>query len=52
VVAERLTGAQARGRSGEWKLIGMGEKEKGTSGVPTIGEGWQCSAGGRPTTVD
>jgi hypothetical protein len=30
----------------------VGEKEKGASGVPTIGEGWRCSAGGRPATVD
>jgi hypothetical protein len=52
VVAEGLTGARARGRSGEWKLIGVGEKKKGAPGVPTVGEGGWCGAGGRPTTVD
>jgi hypothetical protein len=30
----------------------VGEKEKGASGVPTVGEGGRCGAGGRPTTVD
>jgi hypothetical protein len=28
------------------------EKEKEASGVPTVGEGGRCGAGGRPTTVD
>jgi hypothetical protein len=30
----------------------VGEKEKEASGVPTVGEGGRCGAGGRPTTVD
>jgi hypothetical protein len=30
----------------------VGEKEKGASGVPTMGEGGRCSTGGRPATVD
>jgi hypothetical protein len=30
----------------------VGEKEKEASGVPTMGEGGQCGAGGRPATVD
>jgi hypothetical protein len=30
----------------------VGEKEKGASGVPTVGEGGRCGAGGRPTLVD
>jgi hypothetical protein len=30
----------------------VGEKEKGASGVPTVGEGGRCGAGGRPATVD
>jgi hypothetical protein len=30
----------------------VGEKEKGASGVPTVGEGGRCSARGRPATVD
>jgi hypothetical protein len=30
----------------------VGEKEKGASGVPTMGEGGRCGAGGRPATVD
>jgi hypothetical protein len=30
----------------------VGEKEKEASGVPTVGEGGRCSAGGRPATVD
>jgi hypothetical protein len=50
--AERLAGARARGRSGEWKLACGGGKEKGASGVPTVGEGGRCSAGWRPATVD
>jgi hypothetical protein len=52
VVAEGLAGARAWGRSGEWKLTSSGGKEKGASGVPTVGEGGQCSAGGRLATVD
>jgi hypothetical protein len=27
-----------------------GEKEKGALGVPTVGEGGWCGAGGRPAT--
>jgi hypothetical protein len=30
----------------------VGEKEKEALGVPTMGEGGRCGAGGRPTTVD
>jgi hypothetical protein len=30
----------------------VGEKEKGAPGVPTVGEGGRCGAGGRPMTVD
>jgi hypothetical protein len=30
----------------------VGEKEKPAPGVPTVGEGGQCGAGGRPETVD
>jgi hypothetical protein len=30
----------------------VGEKEGEASGVPTVGEGGRCGAGGRPTTVD
>jgi hypothetical protein len=30
----------------------VGEKEKGASGIPTVGEGGRCGAGGRLTTVD
>jgi hypothetical protein len=30
----------------------VGEKEEEASGVPTVGEGGRCGAGGRPTTVD
>jgi hypothetical protein len=30
----------------------VGEKEEEISGVPTVGEGGQCGAGGRPVTVD
>jgi hypothetical protein len=30
----------------------VGEKEKGASGVPTVGEGGRCSAEGRPAMVD
>jgi hypothetical protein len=50
--AERLAGAQARGRSGEWKLAGGGGKGEGASEVSTVGEGGWCGAGGRPATVD
>ena len=28
----------------------VGEKEKGAPGVPTVGEGGWCGAGGRPPT--
>jgi hypothetical protein len=30
----------------------VGENEEETSGVPTMGEGGRCGAGGRPTTVN
>jgi hypothetical protein len=30
----------------------MGEKEEEASGVPTMGEGGRCGAGGRTATVD
>jgi hypothetical protein len=30
----------------------VGEKEEEASGVPTVGEGGRCGAGGRPTMVD
>jgi hypothetical protein len=30
----------------------VGEKEGEASGVPTVGEGGRCGAGGRPATVD
>jgi hypothetical protein len=30
----------------------VGGKEKEASGVPTVGEGGRCGAGGRPVTVD
>jgi hypothetical protein len=30
----------------------VGEKEKGASRVPTVGEGGRCGAGGRPATAD
>jgi hypothetical protein len=29
----------------------VGENEEETSGVPTMGEGGRCGAGGRPATV-
>jgi hypothetical protein len=32
--------------------LAVGEKEKEASGVPTMGEGGRCGAGGRPMTVD
>jgi hypothetical protein len=51
-VAERLTGARARGCSSERKLTGGGGNEEETSGVPTVGEGGQCGAEGRPATVN
>ncbi len=48
--AKRLTGAQARGCYGEWKLTGSGGKEKGAPGVPTVGEGGRYGGGvGRAT---
>jgi hypothetical protein len=50
--AERLAGARARGRSGEGKLTGGGENEEEISGVPTVGEGGLCGAGGRPAMVN
>jgi hypothetical protein len=50
--AEGLIGARARCCSDEWKLAGGGEKEEEASGVPTVGEGGRCGAGGRPATVD
>jgi hypothetical protein len=52
VVAEGLTGAHARGRSVERKLAGGGGKGRGSLGVPTMGEGGRCGAGGRPAIVD
>jgi hypothetical protein len=30
----------------------VGEKENGAPGVPTVGEGGRCGAGGRPAMVD
>jgi hypothetical protein len=30
----------------------VGEKEEEASGVPTVGEGGRCGAGGRPAMVD
>jgi hypothetical protein len=30
----------------------VGEKEKGASGVPIVGGGGRCGAGGSPATVD
>jgi hypothetical protein len=30
----------------------VGENEEDPSGVPTVGEGGRCGAGGRPTTVN
>jgi hypothetical protein len=30
----------------------VGEKEKGAPGVPTMGEGGRCGAGGRSAMVD
>jgi hypothetical protein len=30
----------------------VGENEEETSGVPTMGEGGRCGAGGRPATVN
>jgi hypothetical protein len=30
----------------------VGEKEEEALGVPTVGEGGWCGAGGRPATVD
>jgi hypothetical protein len=30
----------------------VGENEEETSGVPTVGEGGRCGAGGRPATVN
>jgi hypothetical protein len=30
----------------------VGEKEEEASGVPTVGEGGRCGAGGKPATVD
>jgi hypothetical protein len=52
VTAEGLAGAHARGHSGEWKLAGGGGKEEEASGVPTVGEGGRCGAGGRLAMVD
>jgi hypothetical protein len=40
-----LTAAPVSGSS-----LAVGEKE--ASGVPTMGEGGRCGAGGRPATVD
>jgi hypothetical protein len=31
--------------------LAVGENEEETSGVPTVGEGARCGAGGRPTMV-
>jgi hypothetical protein len=50
--AEWLAGAWAQGRFGEGKLTGGGDNEEETSGVPTVGEGGLCGAGGRPATVN
>jgi hypothetical protein len=33
-------------------LPAVGEKEEEASGVPTVGEGGRCGAGGRPAIVD
>jgi hypothetical protein len=30
----------------------VGKKEEEALGVPTVGDGWRCGAGGRPATVD
>jgi hypothetical protein len=46
-VAEGLTGAHTRGCSGDWKVTSGGGKEKGAPGVPTVGEGGRCGAGGK-----
>jgi hypothetical protein len=51
-VAKGLAAARTRGRSGDWKLADGGGNGKGSLGVPTVGEGGRCSAGGRPATVD
>jgi hypothetical protein len=32
--------------------LAVGEKEEKASGVPTMGRGGRCGAGGRPATVD
>jgi hypothetical protein len=32
--------------------LAVGEKEEEASGVPTVGEGGRCGAGGRLATVD
>jgi hypothetical protein len=34
------------------RSLAVGEKEKGAPGVPTVGEGGRCSAGGKPAMVD
>jgi hypothetical protein len=39
VVAEGLTGSHARGRFGDWKLTGGGEKGKGSTGGSYRGSG-------------
>jgi hypothetical protein len=50
----RLKGSPERGLraapvSGSSLVVEENEEE--TSGVPTVGEGGRCGAGGRPTTV-
>jgi hypothetical protein len=43
---------EAASVSGSSPTVGEKEKEKKASGVPTVGEGGRCGAGGRSTTVD
>jgi hypothetical protein len=51
VAAERLTGARARATPVSGSSPMVEENEEETSGVPTMGEGGRCGAGGRPATV-
>jgi hypothetical protein len=48
-VAERLTRARARGRSGEWKLTSAGGKGKGSPEGSYRGRRGQHGGGVRPT---
>jgi hypothetical protein len=51
-VAEGLARAHARAALVSGSSPVVGKKEKGALGVPTVGEGERCGAGGRPVTVE